>query len=283
MSKRREIEEHMRTLQEIQGIMGAMKNLSLMESHKLGRVLAMQHRVVEALEAAGGDFLAFYPGLPPDAPERVVYVVIGAERGFCGDFNDRLLSAFDRYLHETDEHDPHVILIGQKLVEHADRRYRVAASEAGATVAEEIQHVLTRVVDRIREAGVGGTFKAGATVTAIYHDAVTESVAVRALRPVSSLKSKTSARAFPPLLTLSPADFFAQLVDLYLFSVLHAIFYSALMAENRARVAHLESALQRLERDQADLLRKRNVLRQEEITEEIEVLMLSSSTMPRHW
>jgi F-type H+-transporting ATPase subunit gamma len=48
------------------------------------------------------------------------------------------------------------------------------------------------------------------------------------------------------------------------------------MAESRARLAHLESALQRLERDHTDLLRRRNVLRQEEITEEIEVLMLST-------
>ena len=62
---------------------------------------------------------------------------------------------------------------------------------------------------------------------------------------------------------------------------LHEIFYSALMAESRARLAHLESTLQRLERDHTDLLRRRNVLRQEEITEEIEVLMLSTLLLHR--
>ncbi|HVW10694.1 MAG TPA: hypothetical protein VHC90_19030 [Bryobacteraceae bacterium] len=39
---------------------------------------------------------------------------------------------------------------------------------------------------------------------------------------------------------------------------------------------HLESAVQRLDRRAAELLRRRNTLREEEITEEIQVIMLSS-------
>jgi len=83
-------------------------------------------------------------------------------------------------------------------------------------------------------------------------------------------------------LTLPPPVFFSQLVDLYLFSLLHAIFYSALMAESRARLSHLESAIQRLERDETDLLRRRNILRQEEITEEIQMLMLGTLVTRPH-
>ena len=120
-------------------------------------------------------------------------------------------------------------------------------------------------------------------MTAVYHDGVTESVVVRPLRPFQSPSSPRarSERAFPPLLTLPPTVFFSQLIDLYLFSLLHAIFYSALMAESRARLAHLESSIRRLERDQTALLRRRNVLRQEEITEEIEMLMLSTFVTSR--
>jgi F-type H+-transporting ATPase subunit gamma len=75
--------------------------------------------------------------------------------------------------------------------------------------------------------------------------------------------------------------FLTQLVDLYLFSLLHKIFYSALLAENRARVSHLEGAIQRLKKQASELERKRNVLRQEEITEEIELLMLSAERLRR--
>jgi F-type H+-transporting ATPase subunit gamma len=61
-----------------------------------------------------------------------------------------------------------------------------------------------------------------------------------------------------------------------LFSFLHKIFYGALLAENRARVSHLEGAIQRLGKEISELDLKRNTLRQEEITEEIELLMLSA-------
>jgi len=78
------------------------------------------------------------------------------------------------------------------------------------------------------------------------------------------------------LLYLPPRVFLAELIDLYLFALLHKIFYSALVVENRARLSHLEGALQRLDRETAQLELKRNILRQEEITEEIELLMLSA-------
>ena len=47
------------------------------------------------------------------------------------------------------------------------------------------------------------------------------------------------------------------------------------MAENQLRMQHMDSAVRRLEKTSAELVHKRNILRQEEITEEIEVIMLS--------
>lgn len=282
MSKRRDIEEHVRTLGEIEGIMGAMKNLALMESHKLSRVLATQYRVVEEIETAGQDFLAFHPALAPDLTGKELYLVIGAERGFCGDFSDRLLSALGHELQTRNERDPLLMIVGRKLLERAERIHRITAAVEGPTVTEEVPRILTRVIDQLREAASWQDSGRRMLVTAVYHDAMSESVVVRPLRPFPTPPGAASQRAFPPLLTLSPPVFFSQLLDMYLFSLLHAIFYSALMAENRARLAHLESALRRLERNQADLLRQRNILRQEEITEEIEILMLSTLVTPPH-
>jgi F-type H+-transporting ATPase subunit gamma len=65
------------------------------------------------------------------------------------------------------------------------------------------------------------------------------------------------------------------LTEQYLFAALHELLYSSLMAENQRRMQHMDAAVRRLERTSADLLRRRNILRQEEITEEIEVIMLS--------
>lgn len=281
MSKRQDIEEHVRALGEIEGIMGAMKNLALMESHKMSRVLPMQHRVVEEIEHAAQDFLSFHPSFTPDMSGHEIYLVIGAERGFCGDFNDRVLSVLHRHLRATDDQDPVLIIVGRKLLQRAEQRTRIAAFVQGPTVADEVPSVLVRVVDEVRNNTARHRAEARAAVTAVYHDALADEVVIRPLRPVQPSASIANEQPFGPLLTLAPDMFFGELLDLYLFSLLHTIFYSALMAESRARLAHLDSALQRLERDRGDLLRKRNVLRQEEITEEIEVLMLSSFTRPR--
>jgi F-type H+-transporting ATPase subunit gamma len=53
------------------------------------------------------------------------------------------------------------------------------------------------------------------------------------------------------------------------------------MAENLRRFQHMDQAIQRLEKDMAELILKRNTLRQEEITEEIEIIMLSAEALRR--
>lgn len=283
MSKGRDLEEQVRTLGEIEGIMGAMKNLALMENVKLNRVLAAQRRVVDGIETAGRDFLTFYSTLSPPIGETSLYLMIGTERGFCGDFNDRLLAAFEDHLHTLKHGNPVLVVVGRKLVEQSERAHRISAVVQGPTVSEEVPTVLIGVMDQIRSVAARHGLRGTVPVTAVYHDAVSESIVVRPLRPFQSPRTKDRARPVAPSLTLPPPVFFAQLIDLYLFSLLHEIFYSALMAECHARLAHLETALHRLDDNRQDLLQRRNVLRQEEITEEIEVLMLSADDTTHQW
>ena len=62
----------------------------------------------------------------------------------------------------------------------------------------------------------------------------------------------------------------------YLFAVLHEIFYISLLAENQRRLQHLEGAVKHLDDETVNLRRKSQIYRQEEITEEIEVILLNS-------
>jgi F-type H+-transporting ATPase subunit gamma len=78
-----------------------------------------------------------------------------------------------------------------------------------------------------------------------------------------------------PLLYLPPQGLLTGLVEEYLFAALYGLLYSSLMAESQRRMQHMDTAVRRLEKTSAELVRNRNSLRQEEITEEIEVIMLS--------
>jgi F-type H+-transporting ATPase subunit gamma len=83
----------------------------------------------------------------------------------------------------------------------------------------------------------------------------------------------------PPLLNLATEAFPAELLDHYLFAALHEVFYTSLMGENHQRMEHLQPAMDRLKQQTAELGLKCNTLRQEEITEEIEVILPSAEAL----
>jgi F-type H+-transporting ATPase subunit gamma len=76
---------------------------------------------------------------------------------------------------------------------------------------------------------------------------------------------------------LKPDSFLFELTDHYLFSALHRVLFDSLITENEFRARHLENAVSHLDNKTSELLRKSNALRQEEIIEEIEVILLNSS------
>lgn len=277
MSKRRDIEDHIHSLGEISTIMSAMKNLALMEIQKLTRLLSAQERVVASMQEAGVDCLKFYPeALRHTEDGRPLYVVIGSERGFCGEFNEQLRAHVRERLQLVGDQGPVLLTVGRKLTARISDDRFVPISVEGASVAEEVQSVLIRVMDHIHELQRQEPSTQPMTITVVSHAFETAGAASQTLRPFEVPPGKTARLAHPPLLNLPPPVFLEELIDLYLFSFLHKIFYGALLAENRARVSHLEGAIQRLEKEISELDLKRNTLRQEEITEEIELLMLTA-------
>ena len=276
MTARREIERHLKALDDIRSIMSSMKTLALLETHKLARRLAAQNRVVASIEAAADDFRGFFPftpSLPRDS--RSVHLLFGSERGFCGDFNEALLKALPAS--ETVQ-PPLVLAVGRKLCARLAGDERVIVRLDGANVAEEVEAVLNRLVDTLAALQQQhGAF----ALTAVYHRADEGGVGTVHVLPPFQDPAPVPRYSFPPRLTLAPEAFFAALLDHYLFAALHALAYTSLMAENHRRLEHLEGAVRRLEQDSAELSRRRNVLRQEEITEEIEVIMLSAESALR--
>jgi F-type H+-transporting ATPase subunit gamma len=276
MNRRREIEASIRSFREIQDILNAMKNMARTEVHRLGRFLVTQQRVVSGIESAGSDFVASYAALfPQDEPSHEIYLLLGSERGFCGDFNEAVLSAFSR---RSVGEQAEVVVLGSKLRGKFPRDLPVAAFLESASVVEEVEGVLLHLMDTLSGlANSRGTTRP-LRVNVIHHRAQGEDVQVSVLQPFSQ-PADSPGFAYPPRLYLDPVVFANGLVEQYLFARLHELLFTSLMVENQIRVQHMDSAVQRLERKSADLLRRRNTLRQEEITEEIEVIMLSAGTL----
>ncbi|MBL8529167.1 MAG: F0F1 ATP synthase subunit gamma [Burkholderiales bacterium] len=283
MSKRAQIQRHLAVLNEISGIMGAMKNISLMETHKLARFLAHQHRVLAGIEAAAADFLSHHLeiGYRTESPTSGVVVAVGSQRGFCGDFNESLAHAVREHWRQADRKPTGVLVVGRRLAAKLSGEFHVTASFDGASVAEEVQPVLQRLMNALRELQARGGQTSLLTVLVFAHQEGEDQVCARSILPVTIPERACPPFPYPPLLNLAPLTFFAELARHYLWAQMHDVFYSSLMAENRRRLQHMEGAMQRMEENASELQRKYNVLRQEEITEEIEVIMLSSDALRR--
>ncbi len=278
MSKRAEVERRLRNLGEIREIMNAMKNLALMETHKLTRLLATQRRVAASIGSAVAEFVSFHPHLlSTEEAACNVCLLIGSERGFCGDFNEALLRALGE--HPWRGGDPVLITIGSKLAGRMGQHPRVVARLEGAGTLEQVDGVLLKVMETLD--GWRATQSPGRTLslTVLHHEADAPGVVVTRLDPRGQRPPEPQHRGYAPLMNLEPRLFFAKLAQHYLYSALHGIFYGSLMAENRRRVEHMDYAVQRIDENSRSLVLERNSLRQEEITEEIEVIMLNSETL----
>jgi len=279
MSHRRELARRRSALDDIAGILTAMKHLALMETHLLRDFLASQRLLVAGIETALADLLAWFPELTPPVPADqgcALCVLVGSEQGFCGDYNERIIARLEVPA------DPVVasrwIIVGQRLAARLDEDPRATLRLSGASVVDEVPAVLLRLTGELNHLLAQRELRGGG-LAVLYQDDVSGEPQVRHLLPLRVLTPAGPHYSHAPALNLPPAQVLAGITRHFLHAVLNEVLFSALMAENRQRQAHMDRALQRLDQDRDRLRRAYNAQRQEEITEEIEILLLSSDRL----
>ena len=272
---RREIEHHLHSLREVGEIFGSMKTLAYMETRKLARFLDAQQAVVRSMEEVASDFLSYHPEtLPASGEGTPIQLLIGAERGFCGNFNQNLLDHLQPVVRADPSGSLQMITVGEKLNTLLEEDPGPVVRVEGAGVVEDVPRVLDRLVEELsRLQARHGLLD----LLCLYHVDERAVAARRLLPPFRDLAGRPPSFPYPPMLNQSPQAFLLGLSEHYLFASLHEILYTSLMAENRQRVTHLEMAADHIEEKVQELERKSNVMRQEEITEQIEVILLSAS------
>ncbi len=278
MSSLAELSRRLGRLKEISSIMTAMKSLSLVETHKLARFITYQRRMLANIEAAAADFQQFFPLPAAPGETQTIVLLIGSERGFCGNFNDRVLATLEALPQWPTP--PRLVAVGHRLVTKLAAYPQVTEQIDGPTVTEDVPAVLGRLMDALH----AGHRQGSATAVALYglaHDLAGE-LRLKQLLPLPVLPVHLSPSITQaPQLNLAPAEFLTELLDQYLLAALHGLLYESLAAENRQRLAHMENALARVDETLAGLALKRNALRQEKIVEEIEVMLAGKMAFSR--
>lgn len=279
MTRRRELLSHLRGLNQVRQIIDAMKRLSFIETRRLDGRLDNEDAVVQAIETAAIGLLEMHPQLADKgAALPVTWIALGSERGFCGDFNERVAERLAADVRATAPADPHIIAVGARLITWLGDDTRVTAALPGASVADETDAVLAAIVNALdAERRAHGPSRVRVVH---YEDERQEPIVTWLLPPFRAPATAAPANAEPPLLQVAPTDLLLALGDQYLYAALRRILDGALMAENQRRVRQLEGAAHHLDERVATLVRRGNQLRQEEIINEIEVILLSSATAP---
>ena len=271
MAGRRELEQRLHALGDIDAILGVMKNLALMESGKISRFLVAQQEMAASLEAIAAEFVTCCPQPRPAAGETIdVLLLIGSQRGFCGEFNDLLLGALTTA--EEGSYKPLRIAVGDKLAGRIGVDIALAGPYAVEEIGQVIQLVMEALSDLLARSAGGGSPR----IVALYHDPDCAGVVARQLAPFVEQVRQGTSYDFPPLLTIAPETFYAQLAEQHLLAAINEVFHRSLMAENRFRLNHIEGASHRMERRIDELKRKQTLARQEEIIEEIEAILASA-------
>jgi F-type H+-transporting ATPase subunit gamma len=292
MTRRQEVEHQRLSLAEVRDIMNSMKTLAYMETRKLERYVNAENAVLDSIEDVAKDFISFHADTLPattgstrEAQATPVYVVIGTERGFCGDFNQALIRQLDETLAGTDKgtgsQGSNIILVGHKLINTLDTEklndgMLNTTKLVGASVVDEVLTVLEQIVQKLSSLQQQHGMLA---VHAIYHDGQEGTAITQLLPPFQHLREIRPQHADAPVLNIDPAEFLVELTEHYLLAALLSILYVSLDAENRHRVSHLEGAIKHMDEESEELARKSNTLRQEEIIEEIEVILLSAGNI----
>ncbi len=247
-------------------ILGALKALAYAETQKLQRQIGPQHEVTERMRTAVSRLLGLNTG---SGPNLRPIIVIGTERGFCGDINQRLTETMKSL--GNGQHCAW-ILVGDRLRQAAGDLPDVTAQISGASIAEDVEPVAEQLMSVLRDIDEQSPLLA----TEILYLQDQDNPLVH--YPLFPEPQTTGEIAGPtPLHYRPPTELLQELIPLYLFTVLQSCLKESLLNENRKRLSHLENATRHLEERLGALALKSNMLRQEKIIEDIEALLYVTS------
>jgi F-type H+-transporting ATPase subunit gamma len=273
MARAQELFAQIASLGELREIVGAIRAMAASQMQQSQSSLAavrnyiaiIRQALAEATAVAGGEA----PPLAMRLDHRSCLVIFGAEHGFCGAFNDALITAADGLIRELE--NPSVIFAGtrgaQRMAErelHAHSILPMAThcsgvGKAARRVAAELYRLLmTQRLGRVEI--IHMRLAGGGTETTIER---------KTLLPLEPIAVSEVRNRLPPLVNMKPDMLRDQLAFEYMFAMLEAAALESFASENAARFRTMEAANENIERKITQIDRLARRIRQEAITAEI--------------
>ena len=267
-----EVESRIGTVHQLEAVITAMRGSAAARSRKARSRLDGIRAYAAAIGEAIGQALALAPESDPplrkpQSPEGHVVIVLCAEQGFVGTFNERILDTAERHLKSN---AAELLIIGDRGAMVAAERGLVFGWSAPMVAhAEEVPLLASRITDAL----YSRLEKDQATRVTVIHAVPAPSAAIeiveRALLPFDFERFKVAPRSVAPITTLPPEQLLAELAEEYVYAELCEEVMLSFAAENEARMEAMIAARSNVARKLDELVGSFRRLRQEEITGEI--------------
>lgn len=268
MSGETALRERAQLLDELRQIVQSMKNLAFAELQRVSRMKQAQAQARDAVSQALMAVPLADSSTPKPQTNKMTWLVIGAERGFCGAFNTPLAMAMSA-LREQDA-SATLLVASHRLLTQLEGASAQVIALPGCAASEEADLMLDEWLDAVNKA-----IHTGAQVWLMHVGS--EGLMRQRLWPVDVTPNKASGA--PPQMYLPAANLRDALARQALRLAIQGALYASLEQENHWRLAQMQRAQDHLDELGRALRRRYATLRQANITNELETL--ASSTMGR--
>lgn len=280
-----EVEARIESVHQLSSVIGAVRAIAAARLREAKARLPGIQTYARTIGEAIAQALALVPQAPVNAAKggnrKSIVLAIGAEQGFVGNFNGRLLDALTPLTRSSRTPSCELLLVGSHAASAASERVlTVNWSAPMATHAQEIAGLANRIADALFDRIANGEVSEVLLVHAATDAQQPESpVQVRPLLPFDFSRFAPLARAQPPIIQLPPERLLAQLADEYVFAEICEALVLSFAAENEARMQAMVAARENVARRSDELAARARLMRQEQITEEVIELASGGASM----
>jgi F-type H+-transporting ATPase subunit gamma len=266
-----EVQARVDTVGELSVVVTAMRGIAAARAREALERLPGIRACADVIAAAIADAMTLIvpvsEEVPPAAPAgKHIVVAIGAEQGFVGTFNHRIMQAAQRAAGPAADY----FVIGERGV--------LVALELGLPVvwscemvahADAVPDVASRIVDELYDRLGDGSVSRVALVHGAPQSVDATQIITTSLLPFDFQRFKPVARPFPPLVTLAARRLQEKLAEEYVYTQICEAIVLAFAGENEARMRAMMAARRNIDDTVRQLSIECQRLRQEQITAEI--------------
>lgn len=272
MASGREIAERLGSLRQLVEIVGAIRAMAATQMQQSERSLDAIRHYSGIVMSALGDAMGLVPSdrhrVAASRPERPALVVFCAEHGFCGAFNEPMISMAANAIER--DNTLQVVFVGVRGAQRAaERNIRPQliismASHSGGVTATA-RRIATWTSEMLARRSVTSIDLVFTRYGAGLHGAAQRI----SLLPLDTSVIKAAEAPIPPLVNVSSRQLFDELAAEYVFALLEEAAMESFASENAARFRMMDSARDNIQKKTTDLGRLARRMRQDAVTAEI--------------